>query len=126
MKAQIVGKALVVTSDIKTKDILRAQRICPEALALIDEESKVVQFSVNTVQKNGDIGKFGVNFDTEGPGGKAQITLMLDKALTKDELADRFGLALIKLTAVEAKFASEYTVAKFNLDAAIAAVEGVE
>ena len=126
MKAQIVGKALVITSEIKTKEIARAQKICPEALSLIDEEIKMPLFSVGTVQKNGDIGKYGINFDTEGPGGKAQITLMLDKALNKEELADRFGMALINLTAVEAKFATEFTVAKANLDAAIANVEGVE
>ena len=125
MKAQIVGKALVVTSDIKTKDIARAQKICPDALYLMDDDKDVL-FSVATVAKNGDIGKYGVQFDTEGPDGKAQITLMLDKAPSKDELADRYGAAFINLAAVEEKFSAEYTVAKAQLDAAIANVEGVE
>ena len=62
----------------------------------------------------------------EGPDGKAQITLMLDKAPSKDELADRYGAAIVNLTAVEAKFAAEFTTAKAELDAAIANVEGVE
>ena len=125
MKAQIVGKALVVTSDIKTKDIARAQKICPDALDLMDDDKNVL-FSVATVAKNGDIGKFGVQFDTEGPGGKAQITIMLDKTPSKDELADRYGAAFINLAAVEEKFSAEYTVAKAQLDTAIANVEGVE
>lgn len=125
MKAQIVGKALVVTSDIKTKDIARAQRICPDALALMDDDKNFL-FSVAAVTKNGDIGKYGVQFDTESPDGKAQITLMLDKVPSKDELADRYGAAFINLAAVEEKFSAEYTVAKAQLDAAIANVEGVE
>ena len=125
MKAQIVGKALVVTSDIKTKDIARAQKICPDALDLMDDDKNVL-FQVSVADKNGDIGKFGVQFDTEGPGGKAQITLMLDKTPSKDELADRYGAAFINLAAVEEKFSAEYTVAKAQLDAAIANVEGVE
>lgn len=125
MKAQIVGKALVVTSDIKTKDIARAQRICPDALALMDDDKNFL-FSVTAVTRNGDIGKYGVQFDTESPDGKAQITLMLDKMPSKDELADRYGAAFINLAAVEEKFSAEYTVAKARLDAAIANVEGVE
>ena len=125
MRAQIVGKALVVTSDIKTKDIARAQKICPDALALMDDDKNVL-FSVAAVAKNGDIGKYGVQFDTESPDGKAQITLMLDKAPSKDELADRYGVAFINLTAVEAKFATDFVAAKSQLDAAIANVEGVE
>ena len=125
MKAQLVGKALVITSDIKIKDIARAQKICPDALDLMDDDKNVL-FSVAAVAKNGDIGKYGVQFDTESPDGKAQITLMLDKAPSKDELADRYGAALINLTAVEAKFATEFTTAKAELDAAIANVEGVE
>ena len=125
MKAQIVGKALVVTSDIKTKDIARAQKICPDALVLMDDDKNVL-FSVAAVAKNGDIGKYGVQFDTESPDGKAQITLMLDKAPSKDELADRYGAAFINLPAVEAKFATDFAAAKSQLDAAIATVEGVE
>lgn len=125
MKAQLVGKALVITSDIKTKEIARAQKICPDALRLMDD-NKFTLFSVDTVAKNGDIGKYGVQFDTEGPGGKAQLTVVLDKALSKEELADRYGAALISLAEVENKFSAEYTVAKAQLDAAIANVEGVE
>lgn len=124
MKAQIAGKALVITSDIKTKEIARAQKICPEALYLMDEDQDVT-FCVGVVAKDGDIGKYGVQFDTEGPDGKAQLTIMLDKTPSKDELADRYGAAFINLTAVEAKFAADFTVAKANLDAAIANVEGV-
>ena len=125
MKAQIVGKALVVTSDIKIKDIARAQKICPDALCLMDDDKNVL-FSVATVAQNGDIGRYGVQFDTEGPGGKAQITLMLDKTPSKDELADRYGAAFINLAAVEAKFATDFAAAKSQLDAVIANVEGVE
>lgn len=125
MKAQLVGKALVITSDIKTKEIVRAQRICPEALFLMDE-NKDITFCVGAVVKDGDIGKYGVQFDTESTDGKAQITLMLDKAPSKDELADRYGAVFINLAAVEEKFSAEYTIAKAQLDAVIANVEGVE
>lgn len=126
MKVQIVGKALVITSSLKVKDIKRAKNICPEALQLLDDKKNVL-FSLDvTSNKNAGVGVFGANFDAETSDGFAQVTGLMDKALTREQLADQFGMSFIRLAQVEEQFAVKYSAASSQLDAAIAGVEGVE
>ena len=91
MKARITGKALVITSEIKVEDINRAKKICPEALELVDAEGNRLFSIDHTSPKSAGIGSAAINFDSETSGGHAQITLMMDKTLTKEELADKYG-----------------------------------
>lgn len=125
MKIVIAGKALVVTSAIKVKDLKRAEAICPDALILRNENKDVV-FSVGMSPKQFGIGAYGVIFDTETPDGLAQITVPLDKTLTKEELGDKYGMAFIRLAQVEEQFAAAYAEASNKLAAAVADVEGAE
>ena len=125
MKSQIAGKAFVITSAMSTKDIKRAGNICPNALKIVDPETKNVLFQVSVADKNGDIGKSGVIFDSSDRAGKAQITVMLDNELSREQLADRYGVALMSLNTVEAQFATEFKAASDKLDAAIDTEEGV-
>ena len=125
MKAQYVGKALVITSDLKVEDIKRAEKICPEALILRDDEKNPI-FKVGTSDKGIGIGAYGIVFDSKNAAGEAQLTLVQDKPLTKDKIADDFGLCFIRLTKVEAQFVNVYGAASRELAAAAAVVEGVE
>lgn len=126
MKVQIVGKALVVTSALKVKDIKRAKSICPEALVLKDEDKNVL-FSIDvTDSKNAGIGSYGANFDSETSGGFAQVTMVMDKTLTKEQLADQYGLAFIRLAQTEEQFGTKFNTASSALAAAVADVEGAE
>ncbi len=126
MKVQIVGKALVVTSARKVKDIKRAKSICPEALVLKDSDKNTL-FTINTSDaKNAGVGSFGANFDSETSGGFAQVTMVMDQTLTKEQLADQYGLAFIRLAQTEEQFGTKFNTASSALAAAVADVEGAE
>ena len=125
MKAQYVGKALVITSSLKVEDIKRAERICPDALILRDEEKDPI-FKVSTYEKGVGIGAYGIIFDSKNAAGEAQMTILQETPMTKEKLADSYGLCFIRLTEVEAQFAVTYGEASRALTAAVADVEGVE
>ena len=125
MKAQQVGKALVITSGLKTADIERAEKICPEALVLREESERPI-FRVGFSKRGVGIGMTGIVFDSTDAAGNAQMTLVQDKPISKDKLADDYGLCFIRLTEVEAQFIEVYGAASRALTAAVADVEGVE
>ena len=105
-KIQVIGDAIVITSTLKAADIATAQKFRPEALMLKDENGDV-QFAICTTTGTGSINDFGVSFGGVSRDGNGLATVTLgfkgatDPEKIKDEIADKFGIALTKLNTVE-------------------------
>ena len=125
MKAQYVGQALVVTSSVKVEDIQRAERICPDALILKDEEDQPI-FKLGYCDHGIGVGQCGIVFNSKNAEGYAQLTLLRKEKLTKVAFEDEFGLCFIRLHEVEEQFDAFYNEATSALAEAVADVEGVE
>lgn len=109
-KVNVVGSALIVTSELKTSELELAAKYRPSALKLRDEDGNEI-FGVQLgTPCHGSIGTFGVVFDTTSPEGKAQVTCAFapkDTAEeTKEAIADQIGKALINLAKFEEAFAT--------------------
>lgn len=85
-KIKVLGEAMTLTSNMKAETIAKAERYCPEALKLIDEEKKpyfIVQMGAPSVSK------FGVSFSNVNSEGKAYNTIVgFDKETIKEDFAE--------------------------------------
>lgn len=103
-KLTIAGDALIITSSRKLEEIKTLEKYNPEALVLKDENGEVY-FKVGTGV--GNINKYGVSFgDASRTGdGTATLTMILEGVDDAVKFAsDNFGMALINLNKIEAKF----------------------
>lgn len=104
---KVFGNAVVITSALKAEDIKLAAKYQPEALILKDKND-VPFFGVGTTTGTGSITDSGVYFDGVSRDGAGLATLTLgftgsDKPEEiKDQIADKFGIAIARLNKVEA------------------------
>lgn len=118
----IVGKAIVLTSKIKTATIKQLKKFSPAALTHLNDEGGqdfVVGYSA---KGTASINKFGVEYNGTNAAGFAQATFLCvdDLAAEKQKayVLDTYGAGLLKLDEVE----DEINVIAADLDAKIAAV----
>ena len=97
-KIKVLGNALTLTSELKKSEIEKAEKFCPEATKLVDEE-KVPYFVVKTGAPSA--GKYGVSFDAANANGLAYMTMVSNEAPTKEEIKESFGEILFNLNQVE-------------------------
>lgn len=103
----IAGDAVVVKSNLSLEDIKTIKKYQPKALTLMGgEDGKEPIFAVSVSADAGDINIHGASFGRADAEGKATITMVMpgvptDKA--KDWVADRLGVAITNLNALEAK-----------------------
>ena len=106
---KIAGDAVIVTSSLKKADLLTIAKYRPEALTLMGgEENKTPIFEIRV--KDSGRGSFDANGavftgETRDEAKFATLTLTADdiKGDVKDWAADKFGTAIERLTALEAK-----------------------
>ena len=109
-KIQVIGDAVIITSTLKAADIEVAQKYRPEALALYKDENgeRVPYFAICVTQGDGSINNLGVSFGGVSRDGNGFATVTLgfkgatDPDKIKDEIADRFGIAVSRLNQIEA------------------------
>lgn len=105
-KINVVGNALIITSEVRAEDILLAQKFRPEALTLEDENKDPV-FMIGVTKGTGSINGFGVSFDgvARDGSGKATLTLAFDGPSDPDDvkaaIADKYGIAIARLNQIE-------------------------
>ena len=104
-KVTIAGNSYVITSDIAMTDLETVKKYRPNALALVDEESKETTFKVG-IGGSSSANDFGVNFsgvtNDEKKLATATLTIPADVEDAKEFVLDKAGLALANLNKVEA------------------------
>lgn len=104
-KINVLGDAVVITSDLKAEDITLAAKYNPKALTLVDEDGDPY-FGI-AVSNKSSINAFGISFNgvARDGSGKATVTIGYNGSDKPDEikedLADKFGIALANLNKIE-------------------------
>jgi hypothetical protein len=104
---KILGAAAVVTSVITTKVLGTLKKFKPDALKLIDPETKESKFAAGT-GKVGSFTNFGIVFDGKDTNDHAQLTLQIPADITEDAkkkeyVQDNYGYGLLALNNLEAQ-----------------------
>lgn len=106
-KITIVGKAIVITSAIKTATIKQLKKFKPEALSHLNDKNEVDFVVGYSAKGTASINKFGVEYNGTNADGFAQATFLcvddLAAANQKEFVLDTYGAGLLKLDAVEAE-----------------------
>ena len=115
-KINVCGNAAVISMGVTLENIKTLEKYKPKALRLIeadDDGNKEEVFRIETVSEGGGISKYGASFSstTHGPEKFAAITLALPNDVddVTKYVADKFGLAIMRLNKVEAQFADALT-----------------
>lgn len=126
----IAANAAIVKSDLKVKDIEVLEKYNPAELVLMGgEDDKEEIFSIGLSSGKGSLSAFGATFSKTGisPQGAATITIDLPNFGSADEakgyIADKYGVALDRLAALEAQVPDKVTAFKAKRDALIAQIE---
>lgn len=102
---KIVGKAIVLTSKLKTETIKQLKKFAPTALTVINDKGEPVFAVGYSAKGNASINKNGVEYNGTSPEGMAQATFMCadDVAAEKQKqyVLDTYGAGLMQLDAVE-------------------------
>lgn len=109
-KITLNGDAVVITSALKAADIEVAQKYNPNALSVFEknEDDKLEAVFTVGVGANGGVNKYGITFSGTSRDGNGFATLTLpftgsnDPATAKDQIADKYGVAIAQLNKVEA------------------------
>ena len=105
-KINVVGNAVVLTSSMKYEDVQKAEKYRPDALVLKDEKGKEL-FKVAT-GKYPTANEYGVVFNghTQADGFATGTWIVADEITedAKEQLADLYGAALLKLGKLEETF----------------------
>lgn len=105
-KVVVVGSAAILTSDVKLEDWKRIQKVEPDDMTMIDEDTEEVVFRVGIDDGPGSVNEYGVMFgSTVDKDGKAQATVLLDPAI-EDKLGtvrENLGPAVLMLNQLEAE-----------------------
>lgn len=99
-KIKILGNAMTLTSNMKSEDIAKAEKFCPEALQLKDNNDDIY-FIVKTGSPSAS--KFGVSFNETNSEGKAYMTIcgVIRDVDTKETIKEDFAEIILNLRAVE-------------------------
>ena len=106
-KIVVVGKAVVITSTLKTADIQVIDKYRHDALTLFEGEGKDRQpvFMVAVGNGCGSIGAYGIEFNGTNAEGFATVTKLLPDGLkaenVKDWVSDNIGVPALKLDKLE-------------------------
>lgn len=109
-KAVVTGGAIVVSSIATPEELRTIKKYRPDALKLVDEKTKNVQYLVSIAgglgELNGNGAIFGQHADAEG---KATITIGApdDVSDVRNWAIENLGSALLKLNKVEQQFAEQ-------------------
>ena len=99
------GNAMVVTSGVTLEQLKQVERFRPDALRVIDGETKDELFVVCTTDTgSGELSSYGACFGTRTDSeGKATITIELpdEAANVREYIADTYGSALLYLKKLE-------------------------
>lgn len=103
-KIYIVGTSVTITSDIMLlEDLKRLEKFNPDALKLVDPETKEETFRVSS--KSSGISSYGISFNETDAAGRATMTQLIPGPASKrsEYVIENFGKALMNFDKVEAQ-----------------------
>ena len=109
-KAVVTGGAIVVSSIATPEELRTIKKYRPDALKLVDKETKNVQYLVSIAGGLGELNGNGAIFGQHADGeGKATITIGApdDVSDVRDWAIEHLGSALLKLNKVEEQFTEQ-------------------
>lgn len=116
MKIKIVGDAFVIESSIKTEQLEFLKKQNPDALKIIDEETKDELFRVSYSKGNPSITSFGITFSNasrdDNKFATVTGTIPSDVADAKAYVADIVSNVAANLLVIEKNFEEAYNKAK--------------
>ena len=114
-------KTVTIETSITAKVLKTIKAHAPKALALFDEDKRVI-FSIG-ISADGSIGSAGIDFNNTTKTGTMYVTACDQKMPEEDDkrrayIEERFGAMLVKLAQIEQQVSEALT----TLDTSIAAV----
>ena len=114
-------KTITIETGITAKVLKTIKAHAPKALALFDEDKRVI-FSIG-ISADGNIGSAGIDFNNTTKTGTMYVTVCDQKMPEEDDkrrayIEERFGAMLVKLAQIEQQVSEALT----TLDTSIAAV----
>lgn len=114
-------KTITIETSITAKVLKTIKAHAPKALALFDEDKRVI-FSIG-ISADGSIGSAGIDFNNTTKTGTMYVTVCDQKMPEEDDkrrayIEERFGAMLVKLAQIEQQVSEALT----TLDTSIAAV----
>ena len=105
MYIRVLQDTMFITSVVKYEDLVKLERLNPEALLLVDANNDVV-FRIKASEEN-SMSKYGICFNGKNSDGYAVATFDLPANLSADEkiefIAESAGLALERLEKLESQ-----------------------
>lgn len=104
---KILGNAAVLTSTLKAEDINKLARFKPEALKIINKETKNEIFAISFGYRP-NVTPYGVSFTDKTEDGYAQTTIALPPGFVDDKdkiefVKNQYGYILLNLNKLEAQ-----------------------
>lgn len=126
-KIKVMGDAAILTSAIAASVLKDLKKYKPQALKLIDAETKDELFAVCILEGgNASASKFGVTYTSSDAEGKATATFTIPSNLSAEAkqkyVKDTFGQVILNINKIESAIqdAAADLVAEFEtIDAAI-------
>ena len=102
-KIYIVGTSVTITSDLMLEDLKRLEKFNPDALKLVDPETKEEIFRVGA--KSSGISNHGIAFNETDAAGRATMTQLIPGPASKrsEHVVESFGKSLMNFDKVEAQ-----------------------
>ena len=104
MKINIVTNQAVFSSGVKVEDLKEVQRFKPEALQIVDKETKNVEFKYGFAKGSTPfVGLFGINFNEVSDNGYAvaKVSIPADVEDKKVFVTETYGAAISKANQIE-------------------------
>lgn len=104
MKVNIITNQAVFSSGVKVDDIKEVQRFKPEALQIVNKETKDVEFKYGFAKGTTPfVGLFGINFNEVSDNGYAvaKVDIPSDVEDKKVFVTETYGAAISKANSIE-------------------------
>jgi hypothetical protein len=105
-KLMTIYNTTTIVSKVKWSTIKKLERLDPSALVLKDGTNAI--FKVATTTGPASLSDFGISFKSQDDRGNA-IVSFAEINTDSDVLKDQFGIALLRLSKVEAQIEEKYT-----------------
>ena len=122
---KVIGNTVFVESEFTPAELKEVSKYRPQALQLVDEETKEPIFAVGITAGDGTIGKFGAEYGSaSNADGKALISKKIpDGVDAKRYIEDTIGVSILLLKKVEAGLSDKLAEIEEEKEAVMATIE---
>ena len=122
---KVIGSTVFVESEFTPDELKEVSKYRPQALKLVDEETKETTFAVAVTSGDGTIGKYGAEYGSAAnAAGKALISIKVPEGVDPTKyIEDKIGVSILLLKKVEAGLADKLAEIHAEKEAVMASVE---